>query len=83
MAAINPKKMTHAVLAAIARGTQAGSPVEVLEQWRTHMLNYTGRFVVRTNEAARVHAAMQLRENMANDHTTMSRTQLQRIYEII
>ena len=27
--------------------------------------------------------AMQLRENLANDHETMSRTQLQRVYEIV
>ncbi|MFM7980501.1 MAG: hypothetical protein ACKPKO_14405, partial [Candidatus Fonsibacter sp.] len=52
---------------AIARDVEAGSPVEFLD----------------TNEAARDHAAMQLQENMANDHETMSRTQLQRIYEII
>ncbi|MFM7988376.1 MAG: hypothetical protein ACKPKO_54600 [Candidatus Fonsibacter sp.] len=31
--AINPKEMRmHAIMAAIARGTEAGSPVEVLEQ---------------------------------------------------
>ncbi len=47
------------------------------------MLSCTGQFIVHTNEAARVRAAMQLRENMANDHETMSRTQLQRIYQVI
>ncbi|MFM7987658.1 MAG: hypothetical protein ACKPKO_50930, partial [Candidatus Fonsibacter sp.] len=36
-----------------------------------------------TNEAARVHAAMQLRENMTNNHDAMSRAQLQRTYAII
>ena len=42
----------------------------------------TGTFVVHSNEAAHFQAAMQLRDNIANDHETMSRTQLQRVYEI-
>ncbi|MFM7980231.1 MAG: hypothetical protein ACKPKO_13030 [Candidatus Fonsibacter sp.] len=75
--------MIHAIMAAIAQGIKAGSPFEVLEQWRTQVMSCTGTFVVHTNEAARVHAAMLLRENMANDHETMSRTELQRIYEIM
>ena len=33
-------------------------------------------------EPARLQAAMQLRENIANDHELMSRTSLQRIYEV-
>ncbi|MFM7984019.1 MAG: hypothetical protein ACKPKO_32310, partial [Candidatus Fonsibacter sp.] len=81
--AINPEEIMHAVMAAIARDMEAGSPVEVLEQWRTRVLSCTGMFIVHTNEADRVHAAMQLRENMANDHATMSRAQIQHIYEII
>ena len=47
------------------------------------MLSCTGTFVIHANEATRVQAAMQLRENMANDHETMSRTQLQRVYAIV
>ena len=34
-------------------------------------------------EAARVQAAVQLRENMANDRETMSWTQFQRVYGFI
>ncbi|MFM7988794.1 MAG: hypothetical protein ACKPKO_56715 [Candidatus Fonsibacter sp.] len=68
--------MMHAVMAAIARDIEAGSPVEVLEQWRAQVLSCIGTFVDHTKEAARVHAAMQLRENMASDHETMRRTQL-------
>ncbi|MFM7984917.1 MAG: hypothetical protein ACKPKO_36910 [Candidatus Fonsibacter sp.] len=75
--------MMHADMAAIARDIEAGSPLEVLEQWRSTVLSCIGTFVVHTNEPARLDAAMQLQENMANDHETMSRTQLQRIYEII
>jgi hypothetical protein len=81
--AINPEEMRHAMMAAIARDIEAGVAFEVLEQWRLKVLSCTGTFLIHATEATRLHAAMQLRENMANDHETMSRTQLQRIYEII
>ena len=79
----NPEEMMHAALFASARGINAGRPTTILEQWRARVLSCTGTFMIHANEAARVQAAMQLRENMANDHETMSRTQLQRVYAII
>ena len=81
--AINPEEMRHAMMASIARDIIAGVGQAVLEQWRTLALSCTGNFVVHATEAARLHMAMQLRENLANDHETMSRTQLQRVYEIV
>ncbi|MFM7985213.1 MAG: hypothetical protein ACKPKO_38435, partial [Candidatus Fonsibacter sp.] len=56
--AIKQEEMMHAIMVAIARDIEAGSPVEVLEQWRTQVQSCTGTFVVRTNAAARVHAAL-------------------------
>ena len=55
----------------------------VLEEWRRRVLSCTAIFQVHVTEAERLQVAMQLRENVANDHETMSRTQLQRAYEIL
>jgi hypothetical protein len=81
--AINPEEMRHAMMSAIARDIEAGVDTAVLEQWRARVLSCTGTFVVHASDASRLHMAMQLRENLANDHETMSRTQLQRVYEVI
>ena len=81
--ASNPEEMMHTVLFAIARDIDTGAPTEILEQWRARVLSCTGAFMIHANEAARAQAAMQLRENMANDHETMNRTQLKHVYEII
>ena len=79
MLAISPEQMMHAVLCAIARGMDTGVPTEILEQWCEGVLSCTGAFIIHAIEAARVQASMQLGENMANDHETMRRTQLQRV----
>jgi hypothetical protein len=81
--AINPEEMRHAMMSAIARDIEAGVDTAVLEQWRARVLSCTGTFVVHASDASRLHMAMQLRENLANDHETMSRTPLQRVYEVI
>ena len=83
LVAINPEEIRHAMLGAIARDIDANVATEVLEQWRIRVLSCTGSFGVHTNEAERLQAAMQIRENFANDHEAMSRTQLQRVYEIL
>ena len=70
------------MMAAIARDIEGGIETEVLEEWRRKVLNCTAIFQVHASEAGRLQVAMQLRESMANDHEAMSRTQLQRIYEI-
>ena len=83
LVAINPEEIRHAMMGAIARDIETNVATEVLEQWRVRVLSCTGSFSVHTTEAGRLQASMQLRENFANDHEAMSRTQLQRIYEII
>jgi len=83
LCAISPEEVRHAMMAAIARDIEGGIETEVLEEWRRKVLNCTAIFQVHASEAGRLQVAMQLRENMANDHEAMSRTQLQRIYEII
>ena len=83
LCAISPEEVRHAMMAAIARDIERGIETEVLEEWRRRVLSCTAIFQVHASEAGRLQVAMQLRENMANDHEAMSRTQLQRIYEII
>ncbi len=83
LCAINPEEVRHAMMAAIARDIERGIETEFLEEWRRRVLSCTAIFQVHASEAGRLQVAMQLRENMANDHEAMSRTQLQRIYEII
>ena len=83
LCAISPEEVRHAMMAAIARDISNGVESEVLEEWRRKVLSRTATFQVHATEAERSRVAMQLRENMANDHETMRRTQLQRIYEII
>ena len=83
LCAINPEEVRHAMMATLARDIKRGIKTEVLEEWRRRVLNCTATFQVHASEAGRLQVAMQLRENMANCHEAMSKTQLQRIYEII
>ena len=80
--AIGPEELRHAAMCAIARDITAGVDQEVLKQWRRNILSCTATFVMHSSEPKRLQAAMQLRENIANDHEFMSRTSLQRIYEV-
>ena len=82
LCAVSPEEMRHAMMAAIARDISNGVESEVLEEWRRKALSCTATFQAHATEAERCRVAMQLRENMANDHETMSRTQLQRVYDI-
>ena len=81
--AINPEEVRHAMITAIARDISNGVGSGVLEEWRRKALSCTATFQVHASAAERCRVAMQLRENLANDHETMSRTQLQRVYEIV
>jgi len=83
LCAVSPEEMRHAMMAAIARDISNGVESEVLEEWRRKALSCTATFQAHASEAERCRVAMQLRENLANDHETMSRTQLQRVYEIV
>ena len=80
--AISPEEVRHATMAAIAQDIMNGVGSGVLEEWCRKVLSCTATFQVHATEAERLQAAMQRRENMANDHEAMSRTQLQRVYEI-
>jgi len=83
LCAVSPEEVRQAMMAAIARDIRNGAESEVLEQWRRKALSCTGTFQIHPTDAERLQVAMQLRENIANDHETMSRTQLERVYEII
>ena len=71
------------MMAAIARDISNGAESGVLEEWHRKALSCTATFQVHATEAERCRVAMRLRENMANGHETMSRTQLQRVYELV
>lgn len=83
LCAISPEEVRHAMMAAIARDIANCVEPDVLEEWRRLALSCTATFQLHNTEAERLQVTMQLRENIANDHEAMSRTQLQRIYEII
>ena len=83
LCAISPEEARHAMMAAIARDISNGAESGVLEEWHRKALSCTATFQVHATEAERLQVAMQLRENMATDHEAMSRTQLQRVYEIV
>ena len=83
LCAVSPEEMRHAMMAALARDISNGVESEVWEEWRRKALSCTATFQVHASEAERCRVAMQLREKLANDHETMSRTQLQRVYEVV
>ena len=70
------------MMAALARDIGGGLGSGVLEEWCRRVRRCATTFQVHATEAERLQVVMQLRENMANDHEAMSRTQLQRAYDI-
>ena len=70
------------MMAALARDISGGLGSGVLGEWRRRVLSCTATFQAHATAAERLLVATQLRENMANDHEAMSRTQLQRVYNI-
>ena len=71
------------MMAAIARDISNGVGSGVLEEWRHKALSCTATFQAHATEAERCRVAMQLRENLASDHEAMSKTQWQRVYEVV
>ena len=80
--AISPEELRCAMLFAIARDIARGALIDDLKSWRCHALSTTTQFVFHATTDDMYFAACQLRENMGQDHESMSRTALQRIYEI-
>ena len=80
--AISPEELRCAMLFAIARDVANGAGKEALNAWRRNALSVTMQFIHRPSRDAMYFAACQLRENMGQDHESMSRTALQRVYEI-
>ena len=80
--AISPEEMRCAMLFAIARDVGRNAPEEDLKEWRCHALSVSMQFFHHATHEEMYFAACQLRENLAVDHEWMSRTALQRIYEI-
>ena len=70
------------MLFAVARDVARGAPIEDLKAWRCHALSTTTQFVYHATHDDMYFAACQLRENMGQYHMSMSRTALQRVYEI-
>jgi hypothetical protein len=80
--AISPEEIRCAMLFAMARDVTRGAPIDDLKSWRCHALSVTTTFVFHATSDDMYFAACQLRENMGQDHESMSRTALQRVYEI-
>ena len=80
--AISPEELRCAMLFAIARDVARGAPEDDLREWRIHALSVTINFCHYATQDDMYFASCQLRENMPQDHESMSRTALQRIYEI-
>ena len=80
--AISPEEIRCAMLFAIARDVARDAPLEDLKAWRCHVLSTTTQFVYHATNDDMYFAACQLRENMGQDHDSMYRTALQRVYEI-
>ena len=80
--AISPEEIRCAMLFAIARDIERGAPDGDLSAWRCHVLSTTTQFVYTASHDDEYFAACQLRENMGQDHESMSRTALQRVFEI-
>jgi hypothetical protein len=80
--AISPEEIRCAMLFAIARDVARGAPIDDLKAWRCHALSTTTQFVYHATHDDMYFAACQLRENMGQYHMSMSRTALQRVYEI-
>ena len=81
--AISPEELRCAMLFAMARDvTNGADDKETLTTWRRHALSVTMQFMHHPSHDAMYFAACQLRENMGQDHESMSRTALQRVYEI-
>ena len=80
--AISPEEIRCAMLFAIARDVARGAPIDDLKAWRCHALSTTTQFVYHATHDDMYFAACQLRENVGQYHTSMSRTALQRVYEI-
>jgi hypothetical protein len=80
--AISPEELRCAMLFAIARDVARGAPEDDLKAWRCHVLSVTMQFCLHGSQEDMYFAACQLRENMGQDHESMSRTALQRVFEI-
>jgi len=79
---ISPEEIRCAMLFAIARDVARGAPPDVLNKWRCHALSTTMQFVYHATDEEMYSSACQLREDICQDHESMSRTPTQRIYEI-
>ena len=79
---LTPEEVLHAMVGAIARDISRQAGPEVLAAWKRLALSTTAQLRVFSGPDARLHRAMQLRENLAQDDDAMSRSTVQRIYEI-
>ena len=80
--AISPEEIRCAMLFAIARDVARGAPIDDLKARRCHALSTTTQSVYHDTHDDMYFAACQLRDNMGQYHMSMSRTALQRVYEI-
>jgi hypothetical protein len=80
--AISPEEIRCAMLFAIAGDVARNAPIEDLKAWRCHVLSTTTQFVHHATNDDMDFAACELNENMGQDHESMYRTALQRVYEI-
>lgn len=79
--ACSPEELRHAALFAMARDVKA-ERAEAIATWRRLALSTSVTFVKHRDADERYWAALQQRENLAQSSEAMSRTAIQRIYEI-
>ncbi|MFM7983036.1 MAG: hypothetical protein ACKPKO_27305, partial [Candidatus Fonsibacter sp.] len=79
--ACSPEAFRHAYLFAIARDIEA-EEWEAVDKWVQPTLSTTFTFVLHADVEERYWAALQMRDNIAQNSQAMSRTVIQRIYDI-
>ena len=79
---VSPEEIRAAFLLAIARDVAAGAPESVVRKWVKLSLSCTATFVLDATPPHKYSRARQFRENLAADNDAMTRTALQKVYEV-
>ena len=67
---------------AVAEDINTGTDNAKIQEWRDHLLTTPANFTLVDTEAGMEWRAAQLRENMSQEHASLSRTPVQRIFEL-
>ena len=80
---VSPEEMEHALILKIANRIDNGCPRQELEEWRKVCLTVSIVFLLIDNATDRMWKSVALRESLSANYTSMSRSALQRIWEIV